>query len=74
VNEPLGHGFTLREEGQVELFMRRLTDLARPRVLQAATESVNTIFAHPRSVHCNTCPFRERWRVPGSACVPDRCV
>ena len=39
---------TLREEGQVELLGRRLTDLAPARLWQAAIDSVNGIFANRR--------------------------
>ena len=36
--------FTLRQEGQVELFGRRLTDLARMLLCQASHDNVNSIF------------------------------
>jgi len=39
---------TLREEGQVELLGRRLTDLARVQLCQTATDNVNTIFQENR--------------------------
>ena len=36
--------FTLRKEGQVELFGRRLTDLARVPLCQPSHDNVNSIF------------------------------
>jgi hypothetical protein len=44
VNEPFAHGFTLREDGQVELWVGRLTDLARVQVCQPPANNVKAIF------------------------------
>ena len=41
---------TLREEGQVELEGKRLTDLARVRLCQIRTDSVNYIYRLPLGV------------------------
>jgi hypothetical protein len=50
---------TLRKEGQVELRGRRLTDLARVRLWQRATESVNAIF-YNGGFHKRPQPFQRR--------------
>jgi len=41
VNEPFDHGLTLREEGQVELMGRRLTDFAQLRACRKYERCVN---------------------------------